>query len=90
MTIQNNYEEVDKFRDKLSGKYIDEKEYRHRLEYFIGSTVQILETATIDDKSRRQIVSEMSKVHDGVSEGCVFQFHREYMKWCELLNDKSR
>lgn len=82
--MANKYDEVDKFRDKLSGKYIDEKEYRHRLEYFIGSTVAILETATIDDKSRKLIYSEISKVHDNVSEGCIFQFHREYRHWCEL------
>jgi hypothetical protein len=82
--MTNTYDEVDKFRDKLSGNYIDEKEYRHRLEYFIGSVVQILEAASIDDKSRRLIVSEISKVHDGVSEGCTLQFHQEYRKWCEL------
>lgn len=79
----NEYSKVNMFRDKLEGTFIDEKEYLHRLEFFLGDVVQILETATIDDKSRKLIYSKISKINDNVSAGCLYQFHSDYMKWCK-------
>lgn len=78
----NQYTEVDQFRDKLEGTYIDEKEYLHRLEFLLGDIIQILETANIDDTSRKLVYSKMAQMRSGISEGCLYQFHTEYKKWC--------
>lgn len=69
--------------EKLDETYLSEEEYLHRLQYAIGSIVQILERAEIDEPSRRDIYNEISKTTEGTSFERTLYFHRRYIKWCK-------
>lgn len=71
------------FKQRLSGTHATTEEYLNRAFYAIGSIIQILESAEIDDVSRLAIYNAVKGMHENIDFQCTLKHHARYMKWCK-------